>query len=103
MKLQCLFRLFNKLLMTRDNELFKMQLLSDVDDFQTKTILQHCAECSKIYLAITGNSVVLKFEKARSALEDGLRRVEDIVPQTIGVSLSVKVQFVQGQEEKAEA
>lgn len=34
--------------------------------------------------AITGDSVVMKFEKARSALEDSLRRVEDIVPQTIG-------------------
>ncbi|KAI3733372.1 hypothetical protein L6452_12815 [Arctium lappa] len=55
---------------------------------KTKTVLQHCAECSKIYLAITGDSVVLKFEKARSALEDGLRRVEDIVPQTIGCQIS---------------
>ncbi|KAK1438154.1 hypothetical protein QVD17_03957 [Tagetes erecta] len=51
---------------------------------KTKTLLQHCAECSKLYLAITGDSVVLKFEKAKSALEDSLRRVEDIVPQTIG-------------------
>lgn len=55
---------------------------------KTKTLLQHCAECSKLYLAITGDSVVLKFEKARSALEDGLRRVEDIVPQTIGSQIS---------------
>ncbi|PIN15113.1 Ubiquitin--protein ligase [Handroanthus impetiginosus] len=51
---------------------------------KTKNILQHCAECSKLYLAITGDSVVLKFEKARCALEDSLKRVEDIVPQTIG-------------------
>ncbi|KAJ9554512.1 hypothetical protein OSB04_018557 [Centaurea solstitialis] len=55
---------------------------------KAKTVLQHCAECSKIYLAITGDSVVLKFEKARSALEDGLRRVEDIVPQSIGCQIS---------------
>ncbi|KAL7610485.1 U-box domain-containing protein 45 [Lactuca sativa] len=55
---------------------------------KTKTILQHCAECSKLYLAITGDSVVLKFEKARSALEDSLRRVEDIVPQSIGCQIS---------------
>ncbi|KAL4573848.1 hypothetical protein LXL04_020668 [Taraxacum kok-saghyz] len=33
--------------------------------------------------AITGDSLVLKFEKTRSALEDSLRRVEDIVPQAI--------------------
>lgn len=34
--------------------------------------------------AITGDSVLTKFEKARCALEDSLRRVEDIVPQSIG-------------------
>ncbi|KAL0421543.1 UNVERIFIED_CONTAM: U-box domain-containing protein 45 [Sesamum latifolium] len=51
---------------------------------KTKNVLQHCADCSKLYLAITGDSVVLKFEKARCALEDSLKRVEDIVPQAIG-------------------
>ncbi|XP_074334122.1 U-box domain-containing protein 6-like [Apium graveolens] len=55
---------------------------------KTKNILQHCSECSKLYLAITGDSVVLKFDKARCALEDSLRRVEDIVPQAIGCQIS---------------
>ncbi|CAA0820097.1 U-box domain-containing protein 45 [Striga hermonthica] len=55
---------------------------------KTKNILQHCAECSKLYLAITGDSVVLKFEKARCALQDGLMRVEDIVPQAIGIQIA---------------
>lgn len=51
---------------------------------KAKNVLQHCSECSKLYLAITGDSVLLKFEKARCALVDGLRRVDDIVPQSIG-------------------
>ena len=34
--------------------------------------------------AITGDSVLSKFEKVRSALVNSLRRVEDIVPQSIG-------------------
>jgi len=34
--------------------------------------------------AITADSVLLKFEKAKSALEDSLRRVEEIVPLSIG-------------------
>ncbi|XP_061360761.1 U-box domain-containing protein 45-like [Gastrolobium bilobum] len=51
---------------------------------KAKNVLQHCSECSKLYLAITGDSVLLKFEKAKGALEDSLRRVEDIVPQSIG-------------------
>ncbi|XP_059633552.1 U-box domain-containing protein 45-like [Cornus florida] len=55
---------------------------------KTKIILQHCSECSKLYLAITGDAIVLKFEKARCALEDGLRRVGDIVPQSIGCQIS---------------
>ncbi|KAL8111646.1 U-box domain-containing protein 6-like isoform X2 [Apium graveolens] len=55
---------------------------------KTKNVLQHCSECSKLYLAITGDSVVLKFEKARCALEDGLKRVEDIVPRAIGCQIA---------------
>ncbi|KAL4319207.1 hypothetical protein GQ457_18G022540 [Hibiscus cannabinus] len=51
---------------------------------KAKTVLQHCSTCSRLYLAITGDSVLLKFEKAKSALIDSLRRVEDIVPQSIG-------------------
>ncbi|KAG5221975.1 hypothetical protein OIU77_011552 [Salix suchowensis] len=54
---------------------------------KTKIILKHCSECSKLYLAITGDSVLLKFEKARSALVESLRRVEDIVPQSIGCQI----------------
>ncbi|CAI0627268.1 unnamed protein product [Linum tenue] len=54
---------------------------------KAKSVLQHCSECSKLYLAITGDSVLLKFEKARAALGDGLKRVEDIVPQSIGCQI----------------
>lgn len=54
---------------------------------KAKNILHHCSECSKLYLAITGDSVLLKFEKARSALVESLRRVEDIVPQSIGCQI----------------
>ncbi|KAL1807319.1 hypothetical protein ACET3Z_030387 [Daucus carota] len=55
---------------------------------KTKIILQHCAECSKLYLAITGDSVVTKIERARSALIDSLRRLEEIVPQEIAYQIS---------------
>ncbi|GMH27682.1 hypothetical protein Nepgr_029525 [Nepenthes gracilis] len=55
---------------------------------KAKNILQHCSECSKLYLAITGDSVLSKFEKAKCALLDSLRRVEHIVPQSIGFQIS---------------
>lgn len=63
---------------------------------KTKNILQHCSECSKLYLAITGDSVLSKFEKARSALADSLRRVEDIVPQSIGCQIEDIVSELDG-------
>ncbi|KAM7251852.1 hypothetical protein ACFE04_023735 [Oxalis oulophora] len=51
---------------------------------KAKNVLQYCSESSKLYLAITGDSVLSKFEKARSALVDSLMLVEDIVPKSIG-------------------
>lgn len=42
-----------------------------------------------MFQAITGDSVLSKFEKARIALMDSLRRVEDIVPQSIGCQVIV--------------
>ncbi|KAE9603061.1 hypothetical protein Lal_00042402 [Lupinus albus] len=54
---------------------------------KAKNVLLHCSDCSKLYLAITGDSVLLKFEKVKCALEDGLKRVEDIVPQSIGFQI----------------
>lgn len=39
--------------------------------------------------AITGDSVVVKFEKAKFTLEDSLRRVSDIVPEAIGCEVIV--------------
>lgn len=41
--------------------------------------------------AITGDAVHLKFEKARRALEDSLRRVVDIVPQSIGCQVIISL------------
>ncbi|XP_043703985.1 U-box domain-containing protein 6-like [Telopea speciosissima] len=63
---------------------------------KAKNLLQHCSECSKLYLAITGDSVRLKFEKVRGALADSLRRVEDIVPQAIGSQISEVVTVLEG-------
>ncbi|XP_023002160.1 U-box domain-containing protein 45-like isoform X2 [Cucurbita maxima] len=51
---------------------------------KAKNTLLHCTESSKLYLAITGDSVLLKFKKVKCALQDSLQRVEDIVPQSIG-------------------
>ncbi|KAG0484856.1 hypothetical protein HPP92_008935 [Vanilla planifolia] len=54
---------------------------------KAKSLLQHCCDCSKLYLAITGDSVLMKFEKVRCSLQESLRSVEEIVPETIGCQI----------------
>lgn len=63
---------------------------------KAKNLLQHCSDCSKLYLAITGESILLKFEKTRSTLQENLRRVEDIVPQAIGCQIVEIVNELEG-------
>ncbi|KAI9126078.1 hypothetical protein K1719_003496 [Acacia pycnantha] len=63
---------------------------------KAKNVLQHCSECSKLYLAITADVVLLKFEKAKSAIKDGLRQVEDIVPRSIACQCQEIVNELKG-------
>uniref|UniRef100_A0A804UHR6 RING-type E3 ubiquitin transferase n=1 Tax=Zea mays TaxID=4577 RepID=A0A804UHR6_MAIZE len=54
---------------------------------KAKGLLQHCADCSRLYLAITSETVLLKFEKSRSQLQESLRRIESIVTEDIGCKI----------------
>ncbi|CAK8567187.1 unnamed protein product [Lathyrus sativus] len=63
---------------------------------KAKNVLQHCSESSKLYLAITGDSVLVKFEKAKCALVDSLKLVEDIVSQSIGYQIDEIVNEIAG-------
>ncbi|CAD6343447.1 unnamed protein product [Miscanthus lutarioriparius] len=54
---------------------------------KAKGLLQHCADCSRLYLAITSETVLLKFEKSRSQLQESLRRAGSIVTEDIGCKL----------------
>lgn len=63
---------------------------------KAKILLKHCSDCSKLYLAITGDSILMKFEKTRCALQDSLRRVEDIVPEAIGCQILELVAELEG-------
>ncbi|KAJ4756434.1 U-box domain-containing family protein [Rhynchospora pubera] len=46
---------------------------------KSKELLQHCSECSKLYLAVTANSLLTKFEKERSGLVDNVSILEELV------------------------
>ncbi|KAH9302218.1 hypothetical protein KI387_013801, partial [Taxus chinensis] len=63
---------------------------------KAKTLLQHCADCSTLYLAITGDSILIKFGRAKNALDQSLRRVESIVPQILGQQIAEIVNELEG-------
>uniref|UniRef100_A0A0C9RPB0 RING-type E3 ubiquitin transferase n=1 Tax=Wollemia nobilis TaxID=56998 RepID=A0A0C9RPB0_9CONI len=63
---------------------------------KAKTLLQHCADCSTLYLAITGDSILTKFEKSKNALDQSLRRVESIVPQILAQQIAEIVNELEG-------
>lgn len=65
---------------------------------KAKNLLQHCSSCSKLYLAITGDSIRSKFEKAKFSLDESLRRVEGIVPEAIGCQIAEIVNEFEGTE-----
>ncbi|XP_062184920.1 U-box domain-containing protein 6-like [Phragmites australis] len=64
---------------------------------RAKNLLQYCSECSKLYLAVTAECVLTKFEKARQALLESLHQVEETIPEAI----YSKIEEITQQLEKA--
>ncbi|KAL5207549.1 hypothetical protein ABZP36_031984 [Zizania latifolia] len=48
-----------------------------------KLIIQHCNECSKLYLAITGQAIVSRCERIRDSLRRSLFLIQNMVPPTL--------------------
>ncbi|XP_028781628.1 U-box domain-containing protein 5, partial [Neltuma alba] len=55
---------------------------------KAKLLLQHCCESSKLYLAVTGDTVLSRFLKARKSLEQSLGQVQSIVPVMLAAEIS---------------
>ncbi|XP_054808986.1 U-box domain-containing protein 5-like isoform X1 [Prosopis cineraria] len=55
---------------------------------KAKLLLQHCSEASKLYLAVTGDRVLSRFQKARRSLEQSLGQVQSIVPVMLAAEIS---------------
>jgi hypothetical protein len=53
-------------------------LISTLD--KAKQLLHYCSDSSKLYLAMTGESIVSKCQKARKSLEKSLVQIQDMVP-----------------------
>ncbi|KQJ83284.1 U-box domain-containing protein 7-like [Brachypodium distachyon] len=50
---------------------------------KAKNLLQYCSECSKLYLALSAECALSKFEKARDALLESLHQLEETLPEAI--------------------
>ncbi|XP_058087093.1 U-box domain-containing protein 6-like [Magnolia sinica] len=55
---------------------------------KAKFLLQTCAESSKLYLAIRGQSIQLRFEMTSKELDISLSKIEDMVPQPLAAEIS---------------
>eukprot|EP00249_Psilotum_nudum_P019516 c27289_g1_i6 orf=1092-2807(-) len=61
---------------------------------KTKSLIQYCTDSSKLYLAITGDSVLVKFEKVKDGLDWSLRHLEQIVPLDLAEQIATIVNEV---------
>ncbi|TYJ14248.1 hypothetical protein E1A91_A10G105400v1 [Gossypium mustelinum] len=50
---------------------------------RAKLLLQYCSESSELYLAITTDSMVARFQKMKNLLEQGLCQIQSMVPVTL--------------------
>ncbi|KAJ6810173.1 U-box domain-containing protein 5-like [Iris pallida] len=55
---------------------------------KAKLLIQHCTECSKLYLALTGESIVLRCERIRTSLNQSLWDLHSMVPQVVANQIS---------------
>ncbi|XP_042500912.1 U-box domain-containing protein 5 isoform X2 [Macadamia integrifolia] len=66
--------------------------LANVELEKAKSLIQYCAESSKLYLAITGETILSRCEKVRKALERSLTQIQDMVPLVLAGQISGIVQ-----------
>ncbi|KAJ4964966.1 hypothetical protein NE237_016815 [Protea cynaroides] len=55
---------------------------------KAKSLIQHCAESSKLYLVITGEAILSRCEKVRNALELSLFQIQNMVPLVLAGQIS---------------
>ncbi|XP_061342351.1 U-box domain-containing protein 5-like [Gastrolobium bilobum] len=62
-------------------------LLNNAID-KAKLLLQYCSDCSKLYLAVTGDTILSRCQKAKRSLEQSLNQIQDMVPVMLAVEVS---------------
>lgn len=54
---------------------------------KAKTLHQHCSESSKLYLALTEDSILSRCEKSRNLFEQSLSQVQNMVPVSLAAEI----------------
>lgn len=55
---------------------------------KAKILVQNCCESSKLYLALTGDVIVSRFERTRKLLQQSLRQLQNMVPVVLEFEIS---------------
>lgn len=55
---------------------------------KAKLLLQHCSESSKLYLALTGDTILSRCQKSRNLLEQSLIQLQNMVPVLLAAEIS---------------
>ncbi|XP_014521311.1 U-box domain-containing protein 5 isoform X1 [Vigna radiata var. radiata] len=55
---------------------------------KAKVLVQHCSECSKLYLVMTGDTVLSRCLKTTRLLEKSLIQIQNMVPVMLAVKIS---------------
>ncbi|XP_010936696.1 U-box domain-containing protein 5 [Elaeis guineensis] len=61
---------------------------------KAKLLLQHCAESSKLYLAITGEATLLRCERIRNDLNQSFCRIQNMVPTLLTSQISEVLDYL---------
>jgi hypothetical protein len=67
---------------------------------KARSLLHYCADSSKLYLAIKGETMLSRFQEVKEGLELSLRRISILVPQELSAQiLEIQVELSQTQFE----
>ncbi|XP_071706369.1 U-box domain-containing protein 5-like [Rutidosis leptorrhynchoides] len=55
---------------------------------KAKMLIRDCCESSKLYLALTGNTILSRCKKSKSLLEQGLTQIQNMVPVILASKIS---------------
>ncbi|KAM0944246.1 putative U box domain, armadillo-like helical, Zinc finger, RING/FYVE/PHD-type [Dioscorea sansibarensis] len=59
-------------------------------------LLRHCTESSKLYLAITGETILLRCERIRNSMNHSLTQIQNMVPEQLAAQIGEILSYLRG-------